>query len=90
MRLLFSGVLHRNRTYEFFCLDQNTRVPGMYSRGGRPAGAGRGSPDVGLLCMESERDTHKRLSRWLMQNGEIFISLAACLGGAGQPTLYIS
>lgn len=45
---------------------------------------------VELLYMESERDTHKRLSRWLMQNGEIFISLAACLGGAGQPTLYIS
>lgn len=37
-----------------------------------------------------EAHTSASLSRRLMQNGEIFISLAACLGGAAQPTLYIS
>lgn len=61
---------------------------GRSEKGGRKAGVAeeRGQEDA----VWKVKETHTSASRWLMQRGEIFISLPAWLGGAGQPTLYIS
>lgn len=70
-------------------LCKNTRGwRGKKKKGGRKAGVAeeRGQGDA----VWKVKETHTSASRWLMQRGEIFISLPAWLGGAGQPTLYIS
>ena len=88
----FLFVSHRHRHWRWlFSRARSRRIEGEKNVEGMTRTA------AGVDCKvdrgrekKSERDAHKRSLGWLMQRAEIFISLPACLGGVGQPTLYIS